>query len=414
MAGWLVSWPLNRVLRLVLPRVQRWRSTAPTAVYTRIVGRPAARQRARAAASTAACSCLTYWSFTGTPTGFIPPQDKGYLLVNVQLPDSASVERTAAGDAARSRRSPRKTPGVSHTVAIAGPVAPAERQRPELRLDVRDARRLPPPARAGAVGRRDRRAAAGRARRTRSATGWSTSSARRRSTAWARPAASRSSSRTAATPGLDALQNVADDDRRRRQPRRRACKDLFTSFRANTPWLYLDIDRDQGQDAGRLDRRPLQHAAGLPRLALRQRLQPLRPHLAGERPGRRQLPQADRRPQAAARSATIAGEMVPLGTLASVRDVSGPVMVMRYNMYPVRRRSTATRRRAPAPARRSTRWRASSQQELPPVDALRVDRAGAACSSRPATRPCSSSCWPSCSSSWCWRPSTRAGRCRWR
>src|SRR5262249_49946248 len=37
---------------------------------------------------------LTYWSFTHTPTGFIPSQDKGYLLVNVQLPDAASVERT--------------------------------------------------------------------------------------------------------------------------------------------------------------------------------------------------------------------------------------------------------------------------------------------------------------------------------
>ena len=37
---------------------------------------------------------LTYWGFTHTPTGFIPTQDKGYLLVNVQLPDSASVERT--------------------------------------------------------------------------------------------------------------------------------------------------------------------------------------------------------------------------------------------------------------------------------------------------------------------------------
>src|SRR5262249_12572855 len=37
---------------------------------------------------------LTYYSFDQTPTGFIPQQDKGYLLVNVQLPDSASVERT--------------------------------------------------------------------------------------------------------------------------------------------------------------------------------------------------------------------------------------------------------------------------------------------------------------------------------
>jgi multidrug efflux pump len=36
----------------------------------------------------------TYWQFTRTATGFVPQQDKGYLLLNVQLQDSASVERT--------------------------------------------------------------------------------------------------------------------------------------------------------------------------------------------------------------------------------------------------------------------------------------------------------------------------------
>ena len=39
---------------------------------------------------------LTYYGFTIVPIGFIPDQDKGYLLVNVQLPDSASLERTQA------------------------------------------------------------------------------------------------------------------------------------------------------------------------------------------------------------------------------------------------------------------------------------------------------------------------------
>lgn len=37
----------------------------------------------------------TYFGMTSVPTGFIPSQDKGYLLVDVRLPDSASVERTA-------------------------------------------------------------------------------------------------------------------------------------------------------------------------------------------------------------------------------------------------------------------------------------------------------------------------------
>jgi multidrug efflux pump len=39
---------------------------------------------------------LTYYGFTKVPTGFIPSQDKGYLLVDVRLPDSASLERTQA------------------------------------------------------------------------------------------------------------------------------------------------------------------------------------------------------------------------------------------------------------------------------------------------------------------------------
>src|SRR5205823_12529809 len=37
---------------------------------------------------------LTYFRFISTPKGFIPAQDMGYLMVNVQLPDSASMERT--------------------------------------------------------------------------------------------------------------------------------------------------------------------------------------------------------------------------------------------------------------------------------------------------------------------------------
>ena len=39
---------------------------------------------------------LTGWVFLNTPTGFIPSQDMGYLLINVQLPDAASIERSQA------------------------------------------------------------------------------------------------------------------------------------------------------------------------------------------------------------------------------------------------------------------------------------------------------------------------------
>ena len=37
---------------------------------------------------------LTYLGFQAVPVGFIPEQDKGYLVVNAQLPDGASLERS--------------------------------------------------------------------------------------------------------------------------------------------------------------------------------------------------------------------------------------------------------------------------------------------------------------------------------
>jgi multidrug efflux pump subunit AcrB len=62
---------------------------------------------------------LTYWEFVHTPTGFVPQQDKGYLLLNVQLPDSASTERTQR-IMARIETLARQTPGVAHTVGVSG------------------------------------------------------------------------------------------------------------------------------------------------------------------------------------------------------------------------------------------------------------------------------------------------------
>ena len=37
---------------------------------------------------------LTQWGFQSLPKGYVPSQDMGYLLMSVQLPDAASVERT--------------------------------------------------------------------------------------------------------------------------------------------------------------------------------------------------------------------------------------------------------------------------------------------------------------------------------
>ncbi len=75
---------------------------------------------------------LTYFGMTHVPTGFIPPQDKGYLLVDVRLPDSASLERTggvmkqiqqiAMGDTSAQEHSERSggIQGIAHTIVISG------------------------------------------------------------------------------------------------------------------------------------------------------------------------------------------------------------------------------------------------------------------------------------------------------
>ena len=61
----------------------------------------------------------TYYGLITVPVGFIPSQDKGYLLINAQLPDSASLGRSEEV-AARIEEIVRATPGVKHTITLAG------------------------------------------------------------------------------------------------------------------------------------------------------------------------------------------------------------------------------------------------------------------------------------------------------
>jgi multidrug efflux pump len=62
---------------------------------------------------------LTYLGFRAVPTGFIPEQDKGYLVVNTQLPDGASLERT--DEVVRHMTATAlKTEGVGHAISLPG------------------------------------------------------------------------------------------------------------------------------------------------------------------------------------------------------------------------------------------------------------------------------------------------------
>jgi multidrug efflux pump len=62
---------------------------------------------------------VTYYEFNTVPGGFIPPQDKGYLITVVQLPDGASLERTDAV-VREATKTILETPGVRYAVGFAG------------------------------------------------------------------------------------------------------------------------------------------------------------------------------------------------------------------------------------------------------------------------------------------------------
>src|SRR5581483_10607285 len=62
---------------------------------------------------------LTFAGFRAVPAGFIPDQDKGYLVVNAQLPDGASLERTDTV-VEQMTQIALKDPGVAHVIGVPG------------------------------------------------------------------------------------------------------------------------------------------------------------------------------------------------------------------------------------------------------------------------------------------------------
>jgi multidrug efflux pump len=273
---------------------------------------------------------LTWWSFTHTPTGFIPQQDKGYLLVNVQLPDGSSVARTKEV-VEKIEAIALTTEGVKHTVAISGTSillnANAanfgaiylmlddfdERRKPELSAD-RIAAHLEeefqekvPSAYVNIFGAPpvEGLGTAGGFKIIVQDTG---------------------------DTGLAALQKTADDVvfAGEADPN---LEGLFTSFRANTPWLELVIDRAQAKDRGvSIDdvRTTLESNIGPYYINDFNRFGRTWQVNVQARDKFRQTVQDIKLLQVRNNQ----NVMVPLADFASVRYVSGPVLVMRYNMYP--------------------------------------------------------------------------------
>ena len=108
---------------------------------------------------------------------------------------------------------------------------------------------------------------------------------------------------------------------------------LFTSFRANTPWLYLDIDREKakllGVSISELFNTLQVYLGSLYVNDFNRFGRTWQVNVQGEADFRKQIDDLS-----GLRVRSEYGAMVPLGTLAQIRDVSGPVMIIRYNLYP--------------------------------------------------------------------------------
>jgi hydrophobe/amphiphile efflux-1 (HAE1) family protein len=272
---------------------------------------------------------LTYFGFTHTPSGFIPPQDKGYLLVNVQLPDAASVARTEEVmrqiDAIAGA-----TPGVSHTVALAGQSLLVNANAPNfgsmyVMLDD--------------FHRRHGKGLSGAEIADRLRTAFREQIGDGLIDVFGAPPVEGLSTaggfkiviEDRGNYGVGVLESIARDTvaRGNAMPE---LTGLYTSYRASTPWLFLDIDRQAAKSRG---------------ISMADVFNTLQVYFGSyyvndfNRFGRTWQVNVQASPdfrkhiddlkQLKVRNDQ--GGMVPLGSITGIRDWTGPVMVVRYNMY---------------------------------------------------------------------------------
>ncbi|ADB16958.1 transporter, hydrophobe/amphiphile efflux-1 (HAE1) family [Pirellula staleyi DSM 6068] len=293
---------------------------------------------------------LTYYEFTSVPTGFIPSQDKGYLLVDVRLPDSASLERTkevmaqveriargagAAADAhdeshdhGHGESKSGGIPGVAHTITISGQsiVQNAIGSNFGTVYVILDDFHL----RHG-----DKMGAEYIAAQLRAACFAEVQDAS--VAVFGAPAVDGLGSaggfkvmvRDTAALGLDSLQDSADTlaSEGNKQP---GLVGMFSGFRAQTPQMYVDIDRRRCKAMGI----PLSEVFLTLQLYLggyytndfNQFGRTWQVNLQGDPDFRltpKQVQQLKVRNQA--------GQMVPLGSVCNVTEFGGPALVIRYN-----------------------------------------------------------------------------------
>ncbi len=109
-------------------------------------------------------------------------------------------------------------------------------------------------------------------------------------------------------------------------------RDLFTSFRANTTWMFLDVDRDavkqMGISMGDVFNTLQVNLGSLYVNDFNRFGRTWQVNVQADAPYRMQ-PRDLSRLYVPGRN----GQMVPLSTFTHVKEVSGPVMIIRYNEY---------------------------------------------------------------------------------
>ena len=294
---------------------------------------------------------LTYYSFTRVPTGFIPSQDKGYLLVDVRLPDSASLERTQAvmAQVEKIARGERKAghdahgsnghgeaehdskggiPGIAHTITISGQSIVQNAigsNYGTVYVVLEDFHhRHGGDMGADAIASKLRAACYREVQEAQVAV-------------FGAPAVDGLGNaggfkvmiRDKGALGFESLQETADTFAAsgNEQP---GLVGLFSAFRAQTPQMYVDIDRERCKAMGV----PLSevfltlqvYLGGYYTNDFNQFGRTWQVNLQGD-PRFRLVPEQVR--QLKVRNSK--GQMVPLGSLASVSPTGGPALVIRYN-----------------------------------------------------------------------------------
>jgi len=272
---------------------------------------------------------LTYQTFQRAPTGFIPQQDQGRLIVNVQLPDSASLERTRE-TLALVEKITHETAGVAHTVTIAGMsfllqatssnfgsmfvvLDPFDqRKKPGLHADdiiARLLREFRKRVKDGIVSVRNSSPIPGLG----VAGGFKIMVEDRGGR------------------GLESLQ--AQTDKLTANLRReRGLADVATGFRSLTPQLFLDVDRSKVESLGvsfdDVNQTLSMYLGSLYVNSFNEFGRHWQVTVQAEGDYRNRIEDIN-----LLQVRNKSGQMVPLGTLVDVRDKGGPIVVTRYNLY---------------------------------------------------------------------------------